>query len=112
LIETTATSPSRTSSPVRLGSFFSSAPESRPNRFSVVVSARRNPSSWVPTVGGADDVDVAAQPVVVEAVGPGDRDVEGDLAALPLALVADLDRGDQRVLAVQQLARRSRRARG
>ena len=48
LIETIAVSPSRTSSPVRFGSFSLSSFWSRAYLLTTVVSAARNPSSWVP----------------------------------------------------------------
>ena len=43
-----AVRPSRTSSPVRLSSFSRSRFCSRAYRLTIVVSAARNPSSWVP----------------------------------------------------------------
>ena len=43
-----AVRPSRTSSPVRFSSFSLSRFCSRAYRFTIVVSAARNPSSWVP----------------------------------------------------------------
>ena len=48
LTETIAVRPSRTSSPVRLSSFSRSSFCSRAYLLTIVVSAARNPSSWVP----------------------------------------------------------------
>ena len=48
LTETIAVRPSRTSSPVRLSSFSRSSFWSRAYRLTMLVSAARNPSSWVP----------------------------------------------------------------
>ena len=48
LTDTIAVRPSRMSSPDRFGCFSLRIPQSRANLFIIVVSAARNPSSWVP----------------------------------------------------------------